>query len=181
MTTIRSPARMTSSPPGRSIWSPRMTAATFESRGNLRVAERHAENVLRRALLDVELDDLDLALGEDVGLTGGGDADDPADGVCGLELGADDEVDVELTDAPQLHVLDVGRADHRRRASASRRANMPATRLTSSREVQAMTRSAFCTPAAARIAPARPVAFDGHHVVALGEPRRDATARCRAP
>ena len=34
--------------------------------------------------------------------------------------------------------------------SASRRANMPATRLTSSRDVQAMTRSALPTPALAR-------------------------------
>ena len=40
---------------------------------------------------------------------------DAGDGVRGLELGGDDEVDVEPPLAPELDVLDVRRADHRRR------------------------------------------------------------------
>ena len=73
------------------------------------VAERLADEIGRRALLDVELDDLHLALREDVRLPGGGHTDDPADRMRGLELGADDEVDVELAGAPQLDVLGVRR------------------------------------------------------------------------
>ena len=48
--------------------------------------ERHSGDVLRGALLHVELDDLHLALGEDVGLASCRDADDTADRMCGLEL-----------------------------------------------------------------------------------------------
>ena len=152
-----------------------MTAATFESRGNFASRSGTPSTSWRRALLDVELDDLNLALGEDVGLTGGGNADDPADGVCSLELGADDEVDVELTDAPELHVLDVGRADHRRRVSSFTPREHPR------HEVDLVSRRAgddevgVLYPGRGQDAPARPVAFDGHHVVALGErsePRR---------
>ena len=151
-----------------------MTAATFESRGIFASRSGHSEYVLRCALLDVELDDLHLSLREDVGLTGGGNADDPADRVSGLELGADDEVDVQLTDAPQLHVLDVGRADHRRRASGL------ATREHAGDEIDLVARGAgddevgVLHPGRGQNAPTRPVALDGYDVVTLrerGEPR----------
>ena len=83
--------------------------------GALAVAERDADDVRRGAFLGVELDDLDLAVGENVGLARGGNADDPADRVGRLELRRDDEVDVELAGAPELDVLDVRRSDDGRR------------------------------------------------------------------
>ena len=80
------------------------------------VAERDAEHVAGRVLVDVELSELHLALCEDVRLPGRRDTDDPADRVGGLELGRDDEVDVELALAPEVDVLGARRADHGRRA-----------------------------------------------------------------
>ncbi len=74
--------------------------------------------------------------------------------------------------APEVDVLDARRADDGRRASAaSRRANMPATRFTSSREVHAMTRSAACDAGGGEVLPARPVALE----------HRDVEARRHAP
>ena len=147
ITTIRSPVAIASSPPGRIVSSPRMIAATFESSGIVGVAERDRRARGRRVVVDVELADLHLAVGEHVGLAGGRHAEDAADRVRGLELGGDDEVDVELALAPELDVLDARRADHGRRAARPRAAaNMPATRFTSSRDVQAMTRSAVADP-----------------------------------
>ena len=76
------------------------------------IAERLAEDLRARTLGDVVLDDLDLALGEHVRLHRRADADHPGDRVGRLDLGRDDEVDVELPLAPELDVLDVGGADH---------------------------------------------------------------------
>ena len=53
--------------------------------------------------------------------------------------------------------------------SASRRANMPATRLTSSRDVQAMTRSDVGDPGRREVLAARAVALEDGHV----EPARE--------
>ena len=92
-----------------------MIAATFESSGIRASRSGTPSDVGDASVVDVELADLHLSVGEHVGLAGGGDADDAADRVCGLELGGDDEVDVELALAPELDVLDVRRADHRRR------------------------------------------------------------------
>ncbi len=91
-------------------------------RGDRRVAERDADDLGRRVLLDVELADLHLAVREDVRLSRGRDADDAADRVRRLELGPDDEVDVELALAPEVDVLGARGADHRRRAFAPRAA-----------------------------------------------------------
>ncbi len=84
--------------------------------GDLGVAERNAEHVRRRVVVDVELAELHLALREHISLAGGRDAEDAADRIRGLELGRDDEVDVELALAPELDVLDARGADHGRRA-----------------------------------------------------------------
>ena len=147
-----------------------MMAATFESAGICASRSGDAEDVGSCVLVDVELDDLHLAVGEDVGLSRRGHADDAADRVRRLELGRDDEVDVELALAPELDVLDVRRADHRRCArGVSRRANMPATRFTSSRDVQAMTRSALSDSGRCEVLAARPVALERRDVEAAGE------------
>ena len=81
------------------------------------VAQRNVDDLGGRVLVDVELADLNLPLGKHVRLAGRGHADDPRDRVCGLELGAHDEVDVELPRAPELDVLDVRSPDDRRRAA----------------------------------------------------------------
>ena len=68
MTTMRSAGWIASLPPGRSIWSPRMIAATFESLGIVASAQGDADHFSGRAFLDVELDDLHLPFCEHVGL-----------------------------------------------------------------------------------------------------------------
>ena len=121
MTMMRSPGRIDSSPRGTSIRSPRMMLATFESAGTLRLLERQADDLasasasrgaLRR---HVELDDLHLAVGEDVGLLGRGNADRARDRMRRLELGGDHEVDLDLPLVPGLEVLGVRGADDRLR------------------------------------------------------------------
>ena len=77
MTMIRSPGSIVSSPRGTTIESPRMMLATFESGGISRLPQRHADHALPP--VDVELDDLHLAVGEDVRLPCGGHADRPRD------------------------------------------------------------------------------------------------------
>ena len=120
ITTIRSPVADDVVAAGED----RLVAA--DDRGDLRVlgicASRSgtAEDLRGGVLVDVELADLHLAVGEHVRLAGGRDADDAADRVRGLELRGDDEVDVELALAPELDVLDARRADHRRRARRPR-------------------------------------------------------------
>jgi hypothetical protein len=84
--------------------------------GHRCIPERNADDVGRRVLVDVELADLHLPVGEHVGLTGRRDAEDATDRVRRLELGRDDEVHVELSFAPQLDVLDARGADDRGRA-----------------------------------------------------------------
>jgi hypothetical protein len=64
---------------------------------------------------NLELDHLYLPIGEDVGLPGRRDADDAGYGQRGLELGGDDEVDVEKTLTPDSEVLLVGDAGDRLR------------------------------------------------------------------
>ena len=86
------------------------------ARDEAALPERLAEHVGVRELRDLELDHLHLTVGEDVGLQGGRNADHAGDRVRRLDLGRDDEVDVEPTLAPELDVLDVRRPDHRRRA-----------------------------------------------------------------
>ena len=63
----------------------------------------------------VELDHEYLTLGEDVGLSRSRNSDDARDRVRRLELGGDDEVDVELALPPDFEVLDVLRSDDRAR------------------------------------------------------------------
>ena len=93
-----------------------MIAATFESSGIAASRSGTPSDVARCVVVDVELAELHLAVREYVGLPRGRDAEDAADRVGGLELGGDDEVDVELALAPELDVLDARRADHGRRA-----------------------------------------------------------------
>jgi hypothetical protein len=62
---------------------------------------------------DVELDDLHLSIGEDVGLPRCRDSDRAQYRMRGLVLGRDHEVDVELPFAPHFEVLDVCRPDDR--------------------------------------------------------------------
>ena len=125
-----------------------MMPATFESGGMPRLAQRRAEHVAAPpAPVDVELDDLDLAVGEHVGLPCRRHADRARDGVRGLlELGRDDEVDVELTLAPDLDVLDVVTRTTVFASGAIRRQKIDAIRLISSRDVHAMKSSASATP-----------------------------------
>ena len=61
----------------------------------------------------VELDHEHLTLGEDVGLPRSRNSDDARDRIRRLELGRDDEVDVELALPPDFEVLDVLRPDDR--------------------------------------------------------------------
>ena len=98
-----------------------MMLATFESGGIAasRKRLRRRPSSIGVAGLDVELDDLHLALGEDVRLPRGRDAEDPRDRVRGLELRGDDEVDVELALAPGLEVLDLAGADDVRALASS--------------------------------------------------------------
>ena len=119
MTMIRSPGWIDSSPRGTIIRSPRMMLATLESAGIAASRSGRPTTVVEPATLGhVELDHLDLAVGEDVRLPRRRDADDARDRVRGLELGRDDEVDVELALAPDLEVLDVRRSDDRLRLAA---------------------------------------------------------------
>ena len=100
---------------GRIISSPRMMLATFESGGSGASRSGTPRTVGLERLLDVELDELHLAVREDVRLPRGRHADRPRDRVRRLELGGDDEVDVELALAPDLEVLGVRRAHDGRR------------------------------------------------------------------
>ena len=86
-----------------------------ESGGHNGVSEGLAEDLGGCSLGDVVLDELHLAVGEDIGLHGRADADHARDRVGGLDLRGDDEIDVELALAPELDVLDVGGTDHGRR------------------------------------------------------------------
>ena len=174
MTTMRSPTRIDSTPRGRISPPSRMMLATFESGGNLRVLERRADDVRARALLDVELDDLHLPLCEDVGLPRGRDADRRRDRVRRLELGRDDEVDVELALSPQLEVFDVRRADDRLCArcelSDEHRGDDVRLVLRRTRDDEVRVRDARVVEG--RTAGA--VALDGHDVEAIrqrGQPR----------
>ena len=108
-------AEIVSSPRGITTASSRMIAATRESGGSVRLAQRCAEQARVGLLGDVELDHLHLPLGEGVRLARRRDADRPRDRVRRLDLGGDDEVDVELALPPDLEVLGVRRADDRRR------------------------------------------------------------------
>ena len=96
MTMIRSPRSMVLSPRGTIAAPPRMMLATLESAG-----------------IRAELDDLHLAVCEDVRLPGGRHAQDLRDGVGRLQLRRDDEVDVEVALLPRLEVLDLRRPDDR--------------------------------------------------------------------
>jgi len=79
-----------------------------------RLAEWAPDDVRIGARRDLELDDLHLTVGEDVGVPRGGHPDRARDCAGGLELGRDGEVDVESTLAPEVDVLDVRRSDHDR-------------------------------------------------------------------
>ncbi len=72
------------------------------------LGEGDAGEVLGTALArDIELDDLHLTVGEDVGLLSGRHADGARDGVRRLELGGDHEVHLDLVFLPGLDVLRV--------------------------------------------------------------------------
>ena len=121
------------------------------------------------ALGDLELDDLNLAVGERVGLPGGRHPDRARDRVRGLELRRDREVDVEAALAPQVDVLDVRGPDHDRRA---RRLD---AREGARHEVHLVPRRAGdeqVGPGGARLldrTAARPVGLDRPEVVAVGQ------------
>ena len=87
---------------------------------DLRLAQRHAEEARIGLGGDVELDELHLPIGEDVRLARRRDGDRARDRIRRLDLGRDDEVDVELALAPDLEVLGVRGADDGRRPRASR-------------------------------------------------------------
>ena len=137
--------------------------------GKLRVAHRHADDTRVRALVDVELDELHLTFGEQVGLARRRDADRARDRVGGLDLRGDDEVDVELPLPPHLEVLRIRRPDDRRRP--------PGACLRDHRgdDVGLVSRGAgdqevgVGDPRTREDAPARPVPLDRCHVV----PRRE--------
>ena len=86
-----------------------------------------------------------------------------------LELGADDEVDVELTAAPELDVLHVRRADHRRRARSL------APREHARDQIHLVPGGAgedeICRSdsGASEVAPAGPVSLVRRDVVAIGD------------
>ena len=80
------------------------------------LGQRDPAQVVGRALpRDVELDDLHLPVGEDVGLLRGRDADGLRDRVGRLELGGDHEVDLDVPLLPRLDVLGIRGADDRLR------------------------------------------------------------------
>ena len=62
------------------------------------------ERVMRRVGENVELDDLDLAVGEQVGLARGRKPERRRDGVRGLEFRGDHEVDAQVALAPGVEV-----------------------------------------------------------------------------
>jgi hypothetical protein len=79
-----------------------------------RVAQRTTDQaVVRRFGGHVELDDLDLAVGEDVRVARGRQTEDRGDRIRRLQFGRDHEVDFELTLAPRLEVRRAGGADDR--------------------------------------------------------------------
>ena len=112
------------SPRGMIIASPRMIADDPESAGIGALPQRSPDDRAGSALGHVELDHLDPAAGEDVGLHRRRHADGARDGLGDLDLRRDHEVDVELPLAPGLEVLGARRADHRRRPRRSERANV---------------------------------------------------------
>ena len=120
ITTIRSPGRIMSSPPGRLNVSPRMIPATLRVGRHRRSRSGTPRTRGSAVSRDVELDELHLALGEDVRLPRRRHADRPRDRVRGLDLRGDDEVDVELALVPHLEVLRVGRPHDRRHAGRDR-------------------------------------------------------------
>jgi hypothetical protein len=128
------------------------------------------ERALRGVDGHVQLDDLHLAVGEDVGVARGGDAEDRRDGVRGLELRRDHEVDVDLTLPPGLEVGGAARADDRlraRHALGEHRAH----------EIRLLVRAAadeqvrLCHARLGHDVPARSVALDRAHVGAIRDGR----------
>ena len=181
ITTTRSPGRICSSPRGTIIASPRMIAATFESAGISALRRCAADQgVVRRVGGDVELDDLDLAVGEDVGLARGREPERRRDRVGGLELGRDHEVDLEVALAPGVEVGGARAAHDRLRARqplGEHRAD----------EVGLLARAAADEQVGlldARLADhllGRAVALDRADVVAAARARRAGRRRCRSP
>ena len=166
---------MVSSPRGSVIDVPRMMAATRESEGTAASPERPTDHLGACAFGDVVFDDLYLPVGEDVGLHRRAHADHAGDRVRRLDLGRDDEVDVELTLAPELDVLDVRRADHRRRPRRlePRERSCDEVRLVPRRAGEHEIRIAH--PRVGERAPARSVRLERGDVEALadrGEPGR---------
>ncbi len=124
------------------------------------------------AVVDLELDDLNLTVGEDVRLPRGRHADRLGDRVRGLELGGHREVDVEATLLPELDVLHVGGANDRRRLGRIR------PREDAGDEVRLVARGAgdeetgFQCAGVCERPPARAVCLDRADVVAVGERRQ---------
>ena len=122
-------------------------------------------------LVDVVLHDLHLAAGEHVGLHRRRQADDARDRVA---VSISEETTKSTSRRPSRHssmysMLEVRMTVVARGASIL--ANVAATRLASSRDVHAITRSASATPASARAA-ARAVRLDRDDVVPVGERRQ---------
>ena len=115
MTTIRSPRRISSPPPGRMVSSSRMIAAIFESSG--RRASRSGTPTTS-AVASSSTANSPTWTWPSAKTSVWRAAGTPRMRLIaydGLELLGHDEVDVELTLPPQVDVLDARRADHRRR------------------------------------------------------------------
>ena len=122
MTTMRSPSSKRSRPPGMITRSPRMMEASTDSAGTSASATVLPTSAAAVLGVQHELDHLDAAAGEDVGLQRGRHADGARDGLGDLDLGRDHEVDVELPLAPGLQVLGALRAGDD--AAAAQRAGL---------------------------------------------------------
>src|SRR5215211_8906728 len=98
--------------------SPADDARHARAAGKAGIAELLADDVAARTRPDVELDDLDLAVREGVGLTRVGHADRLGDRPRRLTLCGHDEVHVQAALTPDLGVLCARRAHDRDRVGS---------------------------------------------------------------
>ena len=169
MTTMRSPVRISSSPPGRIVSSPRMIAATFESGGMGAWRSGTPSTSLDASSSTSNSPSCTWPSAKTSVCRAAGI---PTIRLIAWAVSSSDETTKSTSSWPSRQRSTYSVLDVRITVvalSASRRANMPATRFTSSRDVQAITRSAVAIPAAAMILAARSVALEDRDVEASAQ------------
>ncbi len=150
ITTIRSPRRMSWPPPGRIVSSARMIAATFESSG---IGASRSGTPTTSADASSSTSNSPTCTCPSANTSVCRAAGTPRMRLIAYAVSSSDETTKSTSSWPSRHSSTYSMLEVRMTVvalSASRRANIPATMFTSSRDVHAITRSTSLTPAAAR-------------------------------